>query len=488
MKSTYTIVLSLLIMCGVFGADEDEVKSVSVMEGDSVTLNPDLTQIQGMVLLLWWFGEKGFTIAQIDGKDIVYEDYEVFRGRLQLIQTGSLTITNVRTNHSGLYKAEISHKSGTLYIKFRVTVYESPSVITGAEAEMKSMSVKEGDPVTLHVPQIQGDELIVWRFGDEGKLIAKHDLETKSSPLYYETDERYRERLKLDQTGSLTITNTRTTDSGHYKVKISSNKQTLYKRFTVTVSEPGLSPAAVAGIVVAGIVVVVLLVIAAATGVIYHQRKIAEVPEIVSGVEGEEVKLNTGVTKIQTSDLIEWQCGNEDDLITQIKGGTVDITSYEDVLHGVFRDRLKLDMKTGSLTITNPRIEHTGPYKLLINNKCKKKFIVYIRGKTLIKEENDSVTLETKTEIQNGDEIRWMFGDKDTLIAEIKVETREMTTYEGPDGRFRDRLELVEANGSLTIKNITADHAGLYKLLILSSGSTLCSKFFIYVGEFTESE
>ncbi len=112
---------------------------------------------------------------------------------------------------------------------------EPPSVIAGAEAEMKTVSVMEGDPVTLHVPQLQGNELIVWRFGDEGKLIAKHDIETKSSSLYY--DERFRDRLQLnDQTGSLIITNTRTTDSGLYTVKISSNKQTSYKRFTVTVS------------------------------------------------------------------------------------------------------------------------------------------------------------------------------------------------------------------------------------------------------------
>ncbi len=112
---------------------------------------------------------------------------------------------------------------------------EPPSVIAGAEAEMKTVSVTEGDPVTLHVPQLQGNELIVWRFGDEGKLIAKHDIEAKSSSLYY--DERFRDRLELDKTtGSLIITNTRTTDTGLYTVKISSNKQTSYKRFTVTVS------------------------------------------------------------------------------------------------------------------------------------------------------------------------------------------------------------------------------------------------------------
>ncbi len=114
----------------------------------------------------------------------------------------------------------------------------SPSVIDAGESEMKSVSVKEGDRVTLQtgVTQISGDELIVWRFGDEGKVIAKADIEAKSSPLYY--DERFRDRLELelDQTGSLIITNTKSTDSGLYSVKISSSTQTVYKRFSVSVS------------------------------------------------------------------------------------------------------------------------------------------------------------------------------------------------------------------------------------------------------------
>ncbi|XP_052447212.1 uncharacterized protein sc:d217 isoform X4 [Carassius gibelio] len=481
MKSTLQLFEVLLLMCGVFGADEDEVNSVSVMEGDSVTLNPDPTQIQGFIQIQWRFGDP--VIAQINRKVTSYSSYtDIFSGRLQLDQTGFLTINNMRIKHSGLYKIEVIKKAVISNIKFTVTVYESPSAVDAGVTDMKLMSVKEGDPVILQtgVPQLTGDELIVWRFGDEGKLIAKHDIEAKSSPLYDDTDERLRDRLKLnDRTGSLTITNTRTTDSGHYKVKISSNKQTLYQKYIVTVSEPGLSPAAVAWIVVAGIVV--LLVI----GLIYHRQTNAEKAKIVSGVEGEDVEIKTGVTKIQTSDLIEWK-GNKDNLIAQIKEGT--ITSYEDVLYGIFRNRLKLDMKTGSLTIKTPRIEHTGPYRFLINEKLKKRFIVYIKGKTLTVKENDSDTLETKTEIQTGDEIRWMFGDKDALIAEIKGETREVTTYDGPNGRFRDRLELDKTNGSLTIKNITADHAGIYKLLILSSGSTLCSKFFIYIGESKASE
>ncbi|XP_016392428.1 uncharacterized protein LOC107727155 [Sinocyclocheilus rhinocerous] len=203
------------------------------MEGESVTLNPDLTQIQKCYLIEWRFGDS--VIAQTDGNDISYPSHtEIFRGRLQLDQSGSLTIKNIRTKHSGLYKLHIHHSTGTLNQKF--TVYESPYVCDAYKAEI-IVSVMEGDSVTLqtNVTEIQGNELIVWRFGDEGKLIAKADIESMSLPIYY--DERFRDRLKLDhQTGSLIITNTRTTDAGLYTVKISSNKQTLYKRFTVTVS------------------------------------------------------------------------------------------------------------------------------------------------------------------------------------------------------------------------------------------------------------
>ncbi len=105
---------------GVFGADEDAVVSVTVNEGDSVTLNPDLTKIKGFNLILWRF--RGAVIAQINTKKISYEDDEVFRDRLELNQTGSLTITNIRTKHSGLYKAEIAHNTGTLDQTFSVNV------------------------------------------------------------------------------------------------------------------------------------------------------------------------------------------------------------------------------------------------------------------------------------------------------------------------------------------------------------------------------
>ncbi|XP_067263888.1 CD48 antigen-like isoform X2 [Chanodichthys erythropterus] len=238
MKNTLKIILSLFLMCVVIGVEEDRLKSVSVMEGDSVTLNIDSTKIQGIILIQWRFGGSGAVIAETVKNEISYLYHtDIFKGRLQVDhQTGSLTIKNMRSKHSGLYKLQINHSTGSSYMAFNVTVYDSPPVI---DFEMKS--VMEGDSLTLptDVTEPHGDELIVWRFGDDGKLIAKYDIETNSAKLYDDADEIFRDRLQLnDHTGSLTITNTRATDSGLYTVKISSSsKETLYKRFNVTASE-----------------------------------------------------------------------------------------------------------------------------------------------------------------------------------------------------------------------------------------------------------
>nr|XP_055074173.1 uncharacterized protein LOC129453813 isoform X3 [Misgurnus anguillicaudatus]XP_055074174.1 uncharacterized protein LOC129453813 isoform X3 [Misgurnus anguillicaudatus]XP_055074175.1 uncharacterized protein LOC129453813 isoform X3 [Misgurnus anguillicaudatus] len=118
--------LYLLLMNGVFGVDGDEVESVSVMEGDSVTLYTHITELQRDQQIMWQFGPRESRIAEIHKKIIdMYNSNKTFGDRLKLdSQTGSLTITNITITHTGLYKLNIISNRGSSYKRFNVTVYE----------------------------------------------------------------------------------------------------------------------------------------------------------------------------------------------------------------------------------------------------------------------------------------------------------------------------------------------------------------------------
>ncbi|KAL0146674.1 hypothetical protein M9458_058014, partial [Cirrhinus mrigala] len=104
----------------VFGADEDKVKEV--IEGDSVTLNPDPAQTQGFSEIQWRFKDNQ-PIAYTTRSAPTYFENELFKDRLKLDpQTGSLTIKNIKTKHSGLYRLRIELGRGSLIVDYTVTV------------------------------------------------------------------------------------------------------------------------------------------------------------------------------------------------------------------------------------------------------------------------------------------------------------------------------------------------------------------------------
>ncbi len=94
-----------------------------------------------------------------------------------------------------------------------------------------------------------------------------------------------------------------------------------------------------------------------------------------------------------------------------------------------------------------------------------------------------SVTLHTDVpETQKYDVIRWRFGQHKTLVAEINRTAGIFNTYDGPDGRFTDRLQLDNQTGSLTIMKTETNHSGLYEVEI-SSKHTVHKSFNVTVGE-----
>ncbi|XP_051763219.1 uncharacterized protein LOC127519749 isoform X4 [Ctenopharyngodon idella] len=443
-----TFVFFCLCFCHLVGVFGDELKSVSVMEGDSVTLQINVTEIQRNYLIKWTFGTNRSLIAKITVLtiDIPGNLDERFRGKLKLDnQTGSLTITNTRAEHAGVYEVEISRRSSSSKHRFNVTV----NGVFGDELK----SVMEGDSVTLqtNVTEIQKDDLIKWTFGTNRSLIAK--IIGEASDIPGNLDERFRGKLKLDKkTGSLTITNITTEHAGVYEVEISRRSSSSKYRFNVTVN-----------------------------GVFGDELK------SVSVMEGDSVTLQTNVDEIQKDDLIKWTFGTNRSLIARIIGETSDIPGNLDER---FRGKLKLDKKTGSLIITNTRTEHAGVYEVEISRRSssyKHRFTVTVNGvfgdelKSVSVMEGDSVTLQTNVdEIQKDDLIKWTFGTNRTLIARIIGETSDIPG--NLDERFRGKLKLDKKTGSLIITNITTEHAGVYEVEISRRSSSYKHRFTVTVN------
>ncbi|XP_026106624.1 uncharacterized protein LOC113078541 [Carassius auratus] len=203
-------------------------------------------------------------------------------------------------------------------------VYGSSAV----DPDRASVSVTEGDTVTLHTGvQMNQQDRMIWIFGGRRLAIINGDKHELCEDI--QCKERFRDRLKLDsQTGSLTITNTRTTDSGEYRLKNTTDNTDNI--FSVNV----------------------------------HGVSAAERDEMKrkSVKEGEYVTLDTRVIEKPT-DVMRWYFN--DSLIAEMTVDQSKICS-DDECKERFRDRLKLNNQTGSLTIRDIRITDSGEYTLQI--------------------------------------------------------------------------------------------------------------------------
>ncbi|XP_051763250.1 uncharacterized protein LOC127519758 isoform X4 [Ctenopharyngodon idella] len=330
-----------LLVCGVFGAGADE-ESVSVMEGDSVTLTYPLKKEEEII---WYFNNSRIAEITGDQSKICTDEQcnERFRDRLKLDhQTGSLTITNTRNTDSGLYDVWISRRNSGDGGSYSVVVHG----VSGVDED--EVSFMEGDSVILHTGvETNQQEKIKWYFNDiriaqitvdQSKICT--DVQCKGG------DERFRDRLKLDKrTGSLTIMNIRTSDAGLYKLQIINSRMSITKRFRATVTSAS-------------------------------SVDTDEVPVTVN--EGDSVTLNTGVTTNQQE--IKWYF-----IYTRIAQiiGNLSYICTDVQCDERFRDRLKLDHQTGSLTITNISNTDSGDYELeIISSRISilKRFSVSVHG------------------------------------------------------------------------------------------------------------
>ncbi|KTF94752.1 hypothetical protein cypCar_00041562 [Cyprinus carpio] len=236
--------------------------------------------------------------------------------------------------------------------------------------------------------------------------------------------------------------------------------------------------------------------------------------DVVKSVpEGDSVTLHTDLTDLLKYERILWTFGPGRTRIAQINNVVNKISVYNDVLDGKFRDRLQLDDRSGSLTVTNTTTEDSGLYELqTVGGKevPPKTFSIIVSGqapkqeytemnngspgddlaetdelKTVSVNVGETVTLNTGvTAVKSFDVLQWRFGELNTdstnpFIVFARLNEQNNFDGTGHDETFRNRVQMDQQNGYLTISDIRHTDFGIYKLNISRNGRNVISKTFI---------
>ncbi|XP_056614656.1 uncharacterized protein LOC130429853 [Triplophysa dalaica] len=431
MVSSEDVRLSVkLTVTSVFG------DTVSVTEGDSVTLHTGLTDIQRDDVIEWTFGDEQVLIAVINraANKISLSDGSNgrFNGSLKLNdQNGDLTITNLRSEHTGVYHLDITREKTTTKT-FSVGVF-------GDTGGVKQVSVLEGDSVTLHtdLTDIQRDAVILWVSEREKTVVAQINRAAQIFSVNYTRDNRSVSKMQLDhQNGDLTFRNIRARMSGLYQVHIISSTHTLLKRFNITASDR---------------------------------------VKTVSVMKGDSVSLHNDLTDVQKDEVLFW---SSDISIAEIDKTTQNVLTYDDADRR-FKNRMQINNQTGSLTIQNISITDSGLYNLeIIGSRYTllTTFIITVCDalRTVEVNKGEPVILNAGVGSQKYNQLLWKFEDERTFLAQLdKTGQIKLTNHEG----FKDRMNLDHQTGDLTIRYVGTEHSGVYHLEINSNRHSLFKKF-----------
>ncbi|KAI2650675.1 Contactin-6 [Labeo rohita] len=274
-------------------------------------------------------GHNGHFWNRSNCKDVQCKDRNKrLRDRLKVHQNGSLTITNATITDSGGYWLKVEHP------RFGDDVRFYSVVVRGFFSfDTDGVSVLEGDSVTLHTGhQMKQEQVLSWYFNNTVIAVIFGDLSKIC------TNERFRDRLRLhNQTGSLTIRDIRTTDSGLYDLLINSYRGSRSRRRTK------VFPVAV--------------------------HVVSDVDTYTAFViEGDSVTLNYGMTIIE-KDWVTWRIHN---LMAGRNGYFRDICTdvHCKYRNNGLRDRLN-ENQNGSLSTSSATITDSGDFRIFIRRRNK---------------------------------------------------------------------------------------------------------------------
>ncbi|XP_029115101.1 uncharacterized protein LOC108929987 [Scleropages formosus] len=429
------------MLCAV-GAQETTMRR---RERDTVTLHTGVTDVQKDSQILWYSG-SGIEdlIAQLINGATQTDINERFRDRLELdTQTGSLTIRNLNTSDSGVYR--VHRVKGKLPVtEFQLVVYKAAPkpeirhVRRRREATDRELVSKPRTRTRQQDTEVQSsscrllcsvendrDVTLSWTRGKEmlNQTSSPH-LNTTLS-LHLDIEEQDNDTYSCVSSNPVSEESLQVNVTICWEVFRPSETQRSYTLIAVLVP------------------VAVVLVIA----VIYfmcekqnHSKSNGEVYDEVGDTStrhGAVCPVDTGSNEVTYAD-IDTERKDPQPLRHQPLFPRWPWTT-EDMFWGETGPRICLLFLLGGMLCA-----------------------VGAQETTMRRRERDTVTLHTGvTDVQKDSVILWYFrSGVDDLIAQfIKGETE--TDF---DERFRDRLELDTQTGSLTIRNLNTSDSGVYRV------------------------
>ncbi|XP_036420134.1 uncharacterized protein LOC118803753 [Colossoma macropomum] len=395
----FFLLLHLVVVNDVKASVKDEVETVEVTEGVNVTLRTNLTGIKSDDMIRWTFGTTDTRIAQLVNSGTVNFYNGIFTNRLNLDkQTGSLTISNISFIHSGVYKQQLiseqvsdKHFSVTVYATLPVPyiIYESQQ----NHSQSKSLSSPRCS-VVCSVRNV-GKMTLSWFRGSQLlSNISDPDNSTLMLPLDIEHCDRNTYICVAANPISIQTVQLNTTCScfptGGNRVlwwlipvlillllalvaayllyrnkiipknreEVQSPEEEVHYAETMFYAKrvQNMKPEGPEDTVYSRQLSTVLRDETRQDVRAAGQDKV----ETIEVKEGVNVTLRTNLTGIKSDDMIRWMFG--DTRIAQLVN-TDSVSFYNGTFNGTFKNRLKMDKKTGSLTISNIRTTDSGDYE-----------------------------------------------------------------------------------------------------------------------------
>ncbi|XP_067271480.1 SLAM family member 5-like [Pseudorasbora parva] len=407
----------LLLVKGVFG---DDVKFV--IEGDPVTLHNDLTELKKYERILWTFGPDSTRIAQINNevnKISLYNDVldGIFRDRLKLDdQTGSLTITNTTTEHTGLYELQIFGRNEVPPKKFSIIVYARLPVPVISNNSSHCSSSSSSSYCSLVCSSVVNVSHVTLSWFKGNSLLSSISVSDLSISLSLPLEVEYQDK----NTYSCVLNNPISNQTQHLDIT------QLCHTCAVDISSFNAKerlPFSPVVLIVGGILItLVVLAVVGMFGFYWKYKKSnqlgqtsrqesiemrngealaeSDVMKMVSVTCGQTITLNTGVTAIQSCDVLQWQFGDLSSDSTNPfvvfprmnEPNNVDCNGHHDE-----KTRVQLDQNTGYLTIKDIRPSDFGIYKLKITrngkNMISKTFLVQASSENAENEPEEMISL-----------------------------------------------------------------------------------------------